>query len=343
MRESNNRRFLCPDATRRQALGAMAAFGGSSLLGSALIAPSVAHAQAAVPGRTVRIVVPFAPGGSGDISARMFGEFLSKKTGQNVVVENKPGANGIVGVEAAKRMPNDGSTLLLSTTSTHLANPSLFKSLPYDPLRDFTLVGHFGGGSLLVLVRPQSPYRSITDIVNAAKAQPDKLNYGHFNASSHIPGAMLGHVAGVRMTPVPYKAIGNAMTDLMAGQIDIIFVDSIAGDGPAQSGKLRAIAAYGNKRLPKYPDVALITEAYPSYRLSSGMLGISVPAGASQAVLQGLNDLCNEAISNEPMKSALINFGFDPVPMSLAELSAYVPREQAIWREQVGIAKIEPQ
>ena len=107
--------------------------------------------------------------------------------------------------------------------------------------------------------------------------------------------------------------------------------------------KLRAIAAYGNKRLPKYPDVALITETYPNYRLSSGMLGISVPAGASQAVLQGLNDLCNEAISNEPMKSALINFGFDPVPMSLAELNAYVPREQAIWREQVAIAKIEPQ
>jgi tripartite-type tricarboxylate transporter receptor subunit TctC len=273
----------------------------------------------------------------------MFGEFLSKKTGQNVVVENKPGANGIVGVEAAKRMPNDGSTLLLSTTSTHLANPSLFKSLPYDPLRDFTLVGHFGGGSLLVLVRPQSPYRGIVDIVNAARAQPDKLNYGHFNASSHIPGAMLGHVAGVRLTPVPYKAIGNAMTDLMAGQIDVIFVDSIAGDGPAQSGKLRAIAAYGNKRLPKYPDVALITETYPNYRLSSGMLGISVPAGAPSAVLQGLNDLCNEAISNEPMKSALINFGFDPVPMSLADLAAYVPREQAIWREQVAIAKIEPQ
>ena len=309
----------------------------------AAAATGSARGQAAVAGRTVRIVVPFAPGGSGDISARMFGEFLSKKTGQNVVVENKPGANGIVGVEAAKRMPNDGSTLLLSTTSTHLANPSLFKSLPYDPLKDFSLVGHFGGGSLLVLARPQSPYRSIADIVTAARANPDKLNYGHFNASSHIPGAMLGHVAGVRLTPVPYKAIGNAMTDLMAGQIDVIFVDSIAGDGPAQSGKLRPISAYGNKRLPKYPDVPLITETYPKYRLSSGMLGISVPAGASPVVLQGLNDLCNEAISNEPMKSALINFGFDPIPMSLAELAAYVPREQAIWREQVAIARIEPQ
>ncbi|MEY4862328.1 MAG: hypothetical protein RLZ51_423 [Pseudomonadota bacterium] len=323
--------------TQRRALlkGAAAALTISS--------SASAGAQTAAAGRTVRIVVPFAPGGSGDISARMFGEFLNKKTGQNVVVENRPGANGIVGVEAAKRMPNDGSTLLLSTTSTHLANPSLFKNLPYDPLKDFTLVGHFGGGSLLVLARPQSPYRNIADIVNAAKAQPDKLNYGHFNASSHIPGAMLGHVAGVRMTPVPYKAIGNAMTDLMAGQIDVIFVDSIAGDGPAQSGKLRPIAAHGNKRLPKYPDLPLITETFPNYRLSSGMLGISVPAGASQAVQQSLNDLVNEAISNEPMKTALINFGFDPVPMSLAELASYVPREQAIWREQVAIAKIDPQ
>jgi tripartite-type tricarboxylate transporter receptor subunit TctC len=301
------------------------------------------NAQAAVAGRTVRIVVPFAPGGSGDISARMFGEFLAKKTGQNVVVENKPGANGIVGVEAAKRMPNDGSALLLSTTSTHLANPSLYKNLPYDPNKDFTLVGHFGGGSLLVLVRPQSPYRNIGDVVAAAKAQPDKLNYGHFNASSAIQGAMLAHATGVRLTGVPYKAIGNAMTDLMAGQIDVIFVDSIAGDGPAQSGKLRAIAAQGSKRLPKYPDLPLITETFPAYKISSGMLGISVPAGAPQAVLQGLNDLVNEAISSEPMKSALINFGFDPVPLSLAELAAYLPRDQAIWRQQVAIAKLETQ
>jgi len=310
--------------------------------GALLALPGLAPAQPAA-GRGVRIVVPFGPGGSGDITARMFGEFLTKKTGASVVVENKPGASGVIGVEAAKRSPNDGSVLLLAATSTHLANPSLFRSLPYDPERDFTLVGHFGGGSMLVLVRPQSPFRTLADLVAAAKAAPDKLNYGHFNASSNIPGAMLGRVAGARLTPIPYKAIANAMTDLISGQIDVVFVDSVAGDSYAQSGQLRAIAAAGPKRLPKYPDVPLITETYPDYEVSAGMLGIAVPAGAPPAVLQTLNDLCNEAIATDPMRSALINFGFHPKPMSLAELAAWASKERAAWREQVAVARIEPQ
>jgi tripartite-type tricarboxylate transporter receptor subunit TctC len=316
----------------------------AAALAALLAGPRTALSQpaASLP-RNVRIVVPFAPGGSGDITARMFAEFLTRRTGQSVVVENRPGANGIVGVEAARRMPADGSALLLATTSTHLANPSLFRTLPYDPERDFTLVGHFGGGSTLVLVRPQSPYRTLADLVEAARAAPGKLNYGHFNASSNIPGAMLGKVAGIRLTPIPYKAIGNAMTDLMSGQIDVVFVDSVAGDGPAQSGQLRPIAAAGVRRLPKYPDLPLITETYPGYEVSSGMLGIAVPAGAPPAVLQALNDLCNEAIGSDPIKSALLNFGFHPRPMGLAELAAWATRERAAWKEQVAIANIELQ
>jgi len=307
---------------------------------SALAAPALAQPAA---GKNVRIIVPFAPGGSGDISARMFAEFLTKRTGANVVVENKPGASGVIGVEAAKRMPNDGSVLLLATTSTHLANPSLFKSLPYDPARDVPLVGHFGGGSTLVLVRPASPYQTLADLVAAAKAAPEKLNYGHFNAASNIAGAMFATVADIKLTPVPYKAIGNAMTDLMSGQIDVVFVDSVAGDSLAKSGSLRPIAGAGVRRLPKYPDLPLITETYPAYEVSPGMLGIAIPGGASPAVMQQVNDLVNEAISTDPMKSALINFGFHPVPMSVAELAAFLPRAQAAYRKEVTIAKIEPQ
>lgn len=307
---------------------------------AALAAPALAQPVA---GKNVRIIVPFAPGGSGDITARMFAEFLTKRTGANVVVENKPGASGVIGVEAAKRMPNDGSALMLATTSTHLANPSLFKNLPYDPARDMPLVGHFGGGSLLVLVRPASPYKTLADLVAAAKADPDKLNYGHFNASSNIAGAMFATVAGIKLTGVPYKAISNAMTDLMSGQIDVVFVDSVAGDSLAKSGSLRPIAGAGVRRLPKYPDLPLITETYPAYEVSPGMLGIAVPAGASPEVMKMLNDLCNEAISTDPMKSALINFGFHPVPMSVAELAAFLPRAMAAYRKEVAIAKIEPQ
>lgn len=324
---------------RRQILGRILA---TTATGVTLTAPTRAVAQASTP-KQLKIIVPFAPGGSGDITARLFGDYVTRRTGRTVVVENKPGANGIIGVEAAKRSPNDGSVLMLATTSTHLANPSLYKSLPYDPERDFTLVGAFGGGSMLVLVPPKSPYKSLSDLVAAAKAQPGKLNYGHFNASSNIPGAMLGRIAGVELTPIPYKQIGNAMTDLIAGQLDVIFVDSVAGDSYAQAGTLRAIAAAGPKRLPKYPDVPLVTETYPNYNVSPGLLGIAVPAGVPPAVLQQLNDLCNDAVTSDPMKPALENYGFHPRRQSLAELAAYVTRERALWKEQVAIARIEPQ
>lgn len=314
------------------------ALGAASLLSLA----SAGRAQQAG-GKTLRIIVPFAPGGSGDITARMLGEFITKKTGQAVVVENKPGANGIIGVEAARRSPNDGSVLMLATTSTHLANPSLFKSLPYDPEKDFTLVGHFGTGSTFVLVRPASPFKTLPDLVAYAKDNPGKLNYGHFNASSNIPGHMLGKVAGIKLTPIPYKQIGSAMTDLMSGQLDVIFVDTVAGDSYVAQGQLRAIAAMGARRLPKYPDLPLITEIYPDYTVSAGFLGIAVPAGAPQPVLQALNDLINEAVTTDPMKSQLENYGFHPKRMSLAKMAAYVSQERASWKQYVEVAQIAPQ
>jgi tripartite-type tricarboxylate transporter receptor subunit TctC len=310
--------------------------------GALLCAAQPGLAQPGGP-QTLRVIVPFAPGGSGDITARMFGDLVMKKTGQAVVVENKPGANGIIGVEAAKRAANDGSVLMLATTSTHLANPSLFKDLPYDPEKDFTLVGHFGGGSTFVLVNKDSPYRTLADLVEAAKAKPGQLNYGHFNASSNIPGAMLGQLAGIELMPIPYKQIGNAMNDLIGGQIDVVFVDSVAGDGYVGTGQLRAIAAAGARRLPKYPDVPLITETYPGYNVSGGFLGIAVPKGVPQATLQALNDLINELVTTPPMKSELENLGFHPRRMSLEELAEFVKRERANWKEYVSIAKITPQ
>ena len=292
--------------------------------------------------KTLQIIVPFGPGGSGDITARMLAEFITRKTGRATVVENRPGANGIIGVEAAKKGPPDGSVLLLATTSTHSANPSLYRKLPYDPEKDFTLVGHFGGSASFMLVRPDAPYRSVSDFVAAAKAAPGKLNYGYFNASSHVPGALLGSIAGIELTAVPYKQISNAMTELIGGQLDVIFVDSVAGDSFVASGQLRALAAQGGKRLAKYPAVPLISETYPTYT-TSGFLGIAVPAGTPAATLQALNDLINEAITSDPVKSKLEGFGFTPQRMSLAQLAAFDREERAKWRNYVAIARIVPQ
>ncbi|MDW5445027.1 tripartite tricarboxylate transporter substrate binding protein [Polaromonas sp. SM01] len=319
---------------RRQFVQVLAALplGSSALTGMAQI----------VGDKPLQIIVPFGPGGSGDITARMLAEFITKKTGRPAMVDNRPGANGIVGVEAVRKSPSDGSVVLLATTSTHSANPSLYKKLPYDPERDFTLVGHFGGSSSYMLVKPNAPYKTLADFVQAAKAAPGKLNYGYFNASSQVPGALLGQVAGIELTAIPYKQVNTAMTELIAGQIDVIFVDSVAGDSFVSSGQLRALAAQSAKRLVKYPSVPLISETYPSYGVS-GFLGIAVPAGTPATTLQLLNDLINEAITTDPMRARLEGFGFSPKKMSLSQLATFDKEERAKWKNYVAIARMEPQ
>ena len=328
---------------RRRALMMLAGGLAASLPIASALAPRAVYAKSlALPDKPFRIVVPFAPGGSGDITGRMLADYLSSHLGQSVVVENKPGANGIIGVEAAKRAPADGTTLLLATTSTHAANPNLYRNLPYDPQQDFALVGHFGTGSSLVLVSPKSEYRTLADLVEAARANPGKLNYGHFNASSTIPGAMLGKLAGVRFTGVAYKQIAAAMTDLIGGNLDVIFVDSAAGDSYASSGQLRAIAAAGAGRLPRHPEVPLITETYPDYDVS-GFLGIAVPKATPRPIQIALNEVINQAITEEPMQGKLQGFGFHPRRMGLEELAAWERAERERWKAYVALAGLEPQ
>jgi tripartite-type tricarboxylate transporter receptor subunit TctC len=259
-----------------------------------------------------------------------------------VVVENKPGANGIIGVEAARSAPPDGNTLLLATTSTHAANPSLYRKLPYDPEKDFAIVGVFGSGGSYVLVKPDAPYKSFADFLAYAKAHPGELNYGHFNASSNVPGALLNSVAGLQLTPVPYKQIGTAMTDLMAGQIQVAFVDSAAGDAYVNSGQLRALAITRHERWPKYPDMPAVAEFYPGFEVT-GFLGLAVPAGTPRDALLALNALINEAITSEPARSKLEGLGFTPKSMGLDECNAFVRNERAKWARYVVMAKIEPQ
>ncbi len=305
--------------------------------------PLAAALPARAQDRPIQIIVPFGPGGSGDISARMLSDFLTKKTGRAVVVDNKPGGNGIIGVEAARTAPADGSVLLLATTSTHLANPALFHKLPYDPGRDFRLVGSFGPGSTYLLVRPDAPYRTLQEFVRAAKAAPGKLNYGHFNATSKVTAALFAHEAGIDLTPIPYKQVGQAMSELMAGQIQVVFTDTVQGDSFVASGQLRALAVHSDARLRRYPDLPLIAESIPNFTIRGGFLGIAVPAATPLAVQQQLNGWINEAVTTDPIKSRLEGFAFSPASVTLAELSAFEREERAKWKQYVEIAKIEVQ
>jgi tripartite-type tricarboxylate transporter receptor subunit TctC len=302
-----------------------------------------AVASAATEDKAIQIIVPFGPGGSGDISARMLAEWITKKTGRAVVVDNRPGANGIIGVEAVRRAPADGSVLLLATTSTHLANPSLFKKLPYDPGKDFRLVGTFGIGSFYMLVHPNAPYKTIAEFVQAAKAAPGALNYGFFNATSSVSAAVFAATAGISLTGVPYKQVGQAMTELISGQLQVVFTDTVQGDPFVTSGQLRALGVHSGERLKRFPQIPLFRESYPEFDVSAGFLGVAVPAATPVATQQALNDMINEAVMSEPMKSRLEGFGFTPYRASLADLANFERSERAKWPNYVKLAKLEVQ
>lgn len=306
-------------------------------------APLAAMAPAFALDKPIQIVVPFGPGGSGDISARLLAEYLTKKTGRSVIVDNKPGANGIIGVEAVRMAPADGSVLLLATTSTHLANPSLFRKLPYDPGKDFRLVGSFGPGSTYMLVRPDAPWVTLQDFVKAAKAAPGSINYGHFNATSNVTSALFAHEAGINLAAIPYKQVSQAMSDLIAGQIQVVFTDTVAGDSFVASNQLRALAVQSDARLKRHPNIPLITESIPNFTIRGGFLGIAVPAATPLAVQQKLNQQINEAVTTDPIKSKLEDFAFAPASVSLADLAKFERDERDKWKSYVDIAKIEVQ
>ena len=304
--------------------------------------PAMAQTEA-FPTKAIRIVVPFAPGGSGDITSRLVGKYIEDKTGQPFVVENKPGANGIVGALAVKTAPPDGYTLMLATTSTNAANVHMYKNPGYDPEKDFTVVGIIGSSGAFLVVPAESPYKTLADLLADAKARPGKLNFGYFNASSQVPAEVLAARAGVEWQGVAYKAIGNAWNDLYAGAIQFMFVDLTAGRGQVVAGKARPLAITLPARSPLYPDLATLGESFPGFT-TTGFLAIAVPKATPRPIQERLNALINEALSSPDIKNRLANeFALTSRPLTLEQCAQQDRDERAKWAEYVRIAKIEPQ
>jgi tripartite-type tricarboxylate transporter receptor subunit TctC len=298
---------------------------------------------AAYPTKPIRIIVPFAPGGSGDITARLVGKYIEDKTGQPVVVENKPGANGIVGVLAAKSAPADGYTLMLATTSTNAANIHMYKNPGYDPEKDFQVVGVIGSSGAFLVVPADSPYRSLADLLAYAKANPGKLNFGYFNASSQVPAEVLARQAGVDWQGVAYKAIGNAWNDLYSGAIQFMFVDLTAGRGQVVASKARPLAVTLPQRSPLYPDLPTLAETFPGF-ITTGFLAVAVAKATPRPIQEKLNTLINEAITSPDIANRLANeFALTARPLTLEQCAAQDREERAKWAEYVRIARIEPQ
>jgi tripartite-type tricarboxylate transporter receptor subunit TctC len=236
-------------------------------------------ALAVYPERIVKIVVPFAPGGGTDSVARTLAQELAKDLGQSVIIENKPGAGTIVGTQAVATSEGDGYTLLMGTFA-NAVNPSLNAKLPYDPHKDFAPVALIARSFNIVVVNAKSPYRSIADLIAAAKAEPDKLSYGTYGTgtSAHLAGELFKSLAKVNLTMVPYKGAAPAITDLLGGQIQVMFTTVASAASLIEGGQLRALAVTSAERSPAFPDVPTVAEAgVPGYSAES-WYGLFAPA-----------------------------------------------------------------
>ena len=294
------------------------------------------------PNKPININVPFGPGGSGDITTRVFGKFLEEQWKQPVVVENRVGANGIIGTEALKNSAPDGYTLAMSTNSTHAAAPYLVKKLPYDPIKDFEHVGLFGVFGSVALVPVNSPFKSIPELVAYARANPGKVFFGYFNTSSQIPGELLKATADLPIQSVPYKTITNAVPDLISGQIQFMFMDYVAASSHIASGKLIPIGITEGKRLERWPNVPAVAEFYPGYEVQA-FLALAAPAGTPKPIVAKLNLAMREAQANPAFKGQLEGMGLRLQPMTPEEYRAFLMNELERWGRYFKAAKIEPQ
>lgn len=310
----------------------------------ASLAPAGLLAQSAWPNKPVRVIVPFAAGSGTDIGARMLGEELTKAMGQNFVIENKPGASAMIAAEAVAKAAPDGYTLFATTNTSHSANPHLFKKLPYDPVKDFAPVARTFFLPFMLVVDPRLPIRNVAELVAYAKANPGKVSYGYGNSTGQVAGASLSKAINVPMTAVPYKSTPPAMTDVIGGNIQFMFVDLAAGRENVKAGKLRAIAVSTEKRsvlMPETPAVAE-TAGLAGFDLTSWG-GWFAPAGTPREVITRLSAEIRRIIERPEIKEKFANLGAEIASSSPEELGTFVTAQLRNWGNKIREAGIQPE
>ncbi|MDM0073666.1 tripartite tricarboxylate transporter substrate binding protein [Variovorax sp. J2P1-59] len=323
---------------RRGAISAIAAI-------AALALQPAAFAQGnAFPAKPITIVVGSAAGGSNDVFARAIGKRLSDAFGQPVVIDNKPAGGGVIANGTVARAPADGYTLVV-LSSTFTTGAAIRTNLNYDAIKDFKPVAMLAKGPLLVTVNKDSPYKTIQDLVAAAKANPGKLNYGTSGAGSinHFATELFAGAAGIKMTHVPYKGMGPATTDLLGGQIDVLVASAPSILTQVRGGKARALAVTTAHRSPVAPELVSLEEA--GYKGSALDLwwGVLAPAGTPQAVVDKLNAEINKNIQSNEMKAFFIKEGAEPAPMKPDEFAKFITAEIERWKAVAKAADIQPE
>jgi tripartite-type tricarboxylate transporter receptor subunit TctC len=299
-------------------------------------------AFAAYPEKIIRIVVPFAPGGGTDVVARTLAQEMAKDLGATVIIENKPGAGTIIGTQAVAASEPDGYTLLMGTFA-NAVNPSLNAKLPYDPHKDFAPVALIARSFNIVVVNSASPIKSIDDLVAAAKSDPNKLSYGTYGTgtSAHLAGELFKSMAKVNLTTVPYKGAAPAITDLLGGQIQVMFTTVASAASLIAGGQLRALAVTSAERSPAFPDIPTVAEAgVPGYAAES-WYGLYAPAKTPVEIIDRLNKSAAAAVQSEAFKKLGVNEGLVMVASPPAELDHYVRGEEERWRKVIYDANIK--
>jgi tripartite-type tricarboxylate transporter receptor subunit TctC len=287
------------------------------------------------------MIVPFAPGGGTDIIARIMGPRLAEALGQQAVIDNRPGGGTIIGAELAARSPPDGYTLFMGLNGTMAINPSLYKKLPYDSVRDFAPVTLVGVGPNVLVVHPSLPVKNVKDLIALAKAHPGTLAYASSGTGGapHLAGELFKSMAHVDMIHVPYKGAGPATTDLLAGHVQVMF----AGLGPAiahiRSGKLHALAVAGAKRTQALPELPTIAETLNGFEASS-WFGVFVPAGTPKEIVARLNAEIAKAMARKDVREQLLAQGYEPVTGTPEQLADLLKQDIARWASVIRAARI---
>ena len=323
-------------SSRRQWIQAAAVLAGG-LLAQASV-PAQAQGEAPWPSRPVRVVVPFPPSGATDLVARVIAQRVSQELGQQLVIDNKPGAGGTIGAaEAAKAAP-DGYTLLFTTSSTHAISPHLMPRLSYKADKDFTPIAHMADAASVLLVTPSLPVRSVAELIAYAKAHPGQLNYASSGNGTivHLNTAAFAAQAGIRLTHVPYKGTAQSITDLAAGQVHLLFDSIPTGMPHVASGRLRALAVTGDKRSALAPNLPTVAESgLPGYS-SVTWFGIYGPAGMKPELVERINQAFNQAVQNPDVVASLAKQGVEPAKAQTpAQFAAMVKADSARWAKVI--------
>jgi tripartite-type tricarboxylate transporter receptor subunit TctC len=314
------------------------------LLAAILFALCGAAAAQGFPGKPLRILVPFPPGGGTDVAARALGEHLSRDLGQPVVVDNRPGGNSVIATEAAARAEADGHTLLL-TTDFHSINAAFGIALPYDSLKDFAFVARVSTSPLMLVANPGAGWKTLGEVVGAARASPGKLSFASLGTSSpHYLGfEWFKRMAKVDVIDVPYKGGGPALAAVMGGQVGLSFVVASNGIRQAKAGKLAAIAVTGPSRASVAPEVPTFAESgYPEFVMLN-WYGVLAPAATPRAAVQRLNASIVAGLKTAEVQQRLAGAGVDPAPSTPEELDAWVRKDIAHYRRMIEITGAKPE